>query len=107
MNGFCVKDLSHSGAMACNLCLELAHSSLQSHQTRFIQHLPKKDQHMLLTAIPISWLPRQAEKRGKAAKSRPFYRAAEGTRRAGRCRARFLVRSLRVQRMNKTSDFVL
>jgi len=60
----------------------------------------KKDQHMLLTAIPISWLPRQAEKRGKSAKSRPFYRAAEGTRRAGRCRARFLVRSLRVQRMS-------
>jgi len=35
-----VKDLSHSGAMACNLCLELAHFPLQPHQTRFIQPFP-------------------------------------------------------------------
>jgi len=39
-NDFRVKDLSHSGAMTCNLCLELTHSPLQSHQTRFIQSFP-------------------------------------------------------------------
>jgi len=38
MNDFRVKDLSHSGAMACNLCLELAHFPLQPHRNRFIQH---------------------------------------------------------------------
>jgi len=38
MNDFCVKNLSHSGAMTCNLCLELAYFSLQPHRTSFIQH---------------------------------------------------------------------
>jgi len=41
MNDFYVKDLSHSGAMPCNLCLELAHFSLQPHRTSFIQHFPR------------------------------------------------------------------
>jgi len=49
INDFRVKDLSttgissghHSGAMDCNLCLELAHFSLQSPRTSFIQHFPK------------------------------------------------------------------
>jgi len=39
MNDFCVKYFSHSGAMICNLCLELAYFPLQPHQTRFIQHI--------------------------------------------------------------------
>jgi len=43
LNDFRVKDLSHSGAMACNLCLELVHFPLQPHQTSFIQHFPKSD----------------------------------------------------------------
>jgi len=46
MSDFCVKGLSttgipsghHSGAMACNLRLELAHFSLQPLRTSFIQH---------------------------------------------------------------------
>jgi len=33
--------LSHSGAMPCNLCLELTHFPLQPHRTRFIQRFPK------------------------------------------------------------------
>jgi len=37
MNDFCVKDLSHSGAMPCNLRLELVHFPLQTHQTSFNQ----------------------------------------------------------------------
>jgi len=41
MNNVRVKDLSHSGAMPCNLCLELAHFPLQPHQTKFIQHFPR------------------------------------------------------------------
>jgi len=40
MNDFRVKDLGHSGAMDCNLCLELAHFSLQTPRISFIQHLP-------------------------------------------------------------------
>jgi len=36
-----VKDLNHSGAMPCNLCLELAHFPLQSHRTRFNQRFLK------------------------------------------------------------------
>ncbi|MDQ6981463.1 MAG: hypothetical protein Q9M08_00445, partial [Mariprofundus sp.] len=42
MNDFFVKDLSHSGAMPCNLCLELLHFPLRSHQTKFNQHFPKR-----------------------------------------------------------------
>jgi len=38
INDFRVKSLSHSGAMDCNLCLELAHFSLQQHRSSFIQH---------------------------------------------------------------------
>jgi len=37
-NDFCVIDLSNSGAITCNLCLELAHFALQSHRAGFIQH---------------------------------------------------------------------
>jgi len=40
---FCVKDLSHSGAMTCNPCLELARFPLQSHRTMFIQHFLKRE----------------------------------------------------------------
>jgi len=55
---------------------------------------------------PISRLPRQVEKWEEAAKSRSFFRAGEEPRRAGECRAYFLVRSLRVQRMNENvGDF--
>jgi len=43
MNEFRVKDLSYSGAMDCNLCLELAHFSLQLLRSSFIQHFPKKN----------------------------------------------------------------
>jgi len=56
MNDFCVKDLSttgissghHSVAMDCNLCLELAHFSLQQHRTSFIQHFPGQSARMSL-----------------------------------------------------------
>jgi len=43
ISDFCVKDLSHSGAMTCNPCLELAHFPLQSHRTRFIQRFLKRE----------------------------------------------------------------
>jgi len=41
-NDFCVKGLSYSGAMTCNLCLELIHLALPFHQTIFNQHFPGK-----------------------------------------------------------------
>ncbi len=34
---FCVKDLSNSGAITCNICLELTHFDLQPHRASFIQ----------------------------------------------------------------------
>jgi len=43
MNDLCVKDFSHSGAMACNLCLELVHFPLQTHQASFNQRFPKQE----------------------------------------------------------------
>jgi len=43
ISDFCVKDLSHSDAMTCNPCLELAHFPLQFHRTRFIQRFLKRE----------------------------------------------------------------
>lgn len=53
-NDFCVKDLGNSGAIVCNLCLELVHFALQPPQARYIQHFTKS----VLSLILQKCLPR-------------------------------------------------